>query len=193
MRWEKMNATDQDIIAKQIQRQPRNVCGIARRCPRHCPQVIVNRPLPQTETDAEFFPTVFWLTCPVMVSRIGRIEDQGYIRRIQTQVREDGELSQNLRDAHLEYIYVRNALLERTDRLHLRQTRRLLSEEMSRLGIGGVADLNSIKCLHTHYAHYLATYSNPVGLLVEKLLSLQEADGECRQCWKNSEQAGVAE
>ena len=37
-------------------------------------------------------------------------------------------------------------------------------------GVGGIMDFSGIKCLHTHYAHYLVDSNNPVGELVEQLL-----------------------
>jgi hypothetical protein len=182
MKWEEPSDSDKDIIARQLQREPRNLTGVARRCRHACPQVVVNHPLPRAESDASYFPTVFWLTCPAVVRRISRIEDHGYIRRIQEDVQASRDFTHDLRDAQLEYIYLRNSLLEPEDRILLRSQRKPLARSLERSGIGGVADLGTIKCLHMHYAHYLATRHNPVGKLVDKMLSLTGAERECQGC-----------
>jgi uncharacterized protein len=181
MKWEAVTAEDREIIERQLDRPPRNLSGIARRCRHRCPQVVVNHPLPTPEENS-VFPTVFWLTCPAAVQRISRIEDRGYIRRIQTSVQESRDFFLDLQDAHLEYIYLRNSLLEPDTRLELRRNRKSLAQSLESTGIGGVADMRSIKCLHTHYAHYLATRRNPVGRLVDKLLDLDLDEAVCRDC-----------
>ncbi len=182
MKWETPSQLDRDVIARQLQREPRNLSGVACRCPNRCPRVVVNHPLPRAEHDASYFPTVFWLTCPAAVRRISRIEDQGYIRRIQESVQANRDFTLDLRDAHLEYIYVRNSLLTPEDRLQLRRQRKALARSLERSGIGGVTDLATIKCLHMHYAHYLATRRNPIGRLVDKLLDFSGEDQDCRNC-----------
>lgn len=184
MKWETVNEEDRTIIEEQLQRPPRNLTGIARRCRYQCPQVVVNHPLPQTEDDPVFFPTVFWLTCPAVVRRISRIEDQGYIQHIQSSVQQNSDFFHDLRDAHLEYIYLRNSLVEPQTRMALRRHQKQLSQSLERAGIGGVADLGTIKCLHMHYAHYLATLHNPVGRLVDKMLDLAVDESECQGCRK---------
>ncbi len=193
MKWEAPSDADRDVIARQLHREPRNLTGVARRCPRQCPQVVVNHPLPQEEHDASYFPTVFWLTCPAAVRRISRIEERGYIRRIQDSVQNSRDFFHDLRDAHLEYIILRNSLLEPEDRLRFHQQRKPLARSLERTGIGGVAELDTIKCLHMHYAHYLATRHNPVGRLVDKMLSLRGDEDECRGCHTACAQAQDAQ
>jgi len=191
MHWEPISERDRKIIARQLRRNPRNMCGIARRCPCQCPQVIVNHPLPQEEGDAFFFPTVFWLTCPEAIRQISRMEDQGFIRQIQARLSDHKQVSQSLEDAHLEYIFIRRKLLGKERLLQLRQESRPLSRHLERLGIGGLSDLSNIKCLHMHYAHFLATRSNPVGSLIEKTLEFS-GEWKCQGCHA-SDPAGVAE
>lgn len=38
------------------------------------------------------------------------------------------------------------------------------------VGIAGIREYTNVKCLHTHYAHYLATGNNLVGEWVQELL-----------------------
>jgi uncharacterized protein len=189
MNWEPVSEADQTIIERQLQRPPRNLAGVAHRCPHHCPQVVVNHPLPQTESDATFFPTVFWLTCPAAVKRISRIEDHGYIQQIQSSVESSRDFLLDLRDAQLEYIFLRNSLLSPEERMNVRRQRKALAHSLERTGIGGVADLDTIKCLHMHYAHYLATRRNPVGRLVDKMLALAGETHECQGCTETADAA----
>lgn len=184
MHWEPISDKDRGIIARQLQREPRNLCGIARRCQRRCPQVIVNNPLPETASDAYFFPTVFWLTCPEAIRRISRLEDQGYIRQIQARLKDHQHVRENLQDAHVEYIFIRRRLLGRERLLAMKsqEQTRALTRNLELRGVGGSADLLSVKCLHMHYAHFLATRTNPVGLLVSKTLEFTGEDWRCDQC-----------
>lgn len=192
MNWERATASDREIIRRQIQRLPRNLHGVARRCPHRCPLVTVNYPLGLEAEDATFFPTVFWLTCPEAVRRVGLIEDRGYIARIQAHIDHSAALTQELQDAHREYIFVRRSLLAPETRLALRAEQSSWAPHVEQLGIGGIADLKGIKCLHMHYAHYLATRHNPVGQLVERMLRLMQGRWQCRACRQALEPAGVA-
>lgn len=193
MNWERATSADREIIGRQIQRPPRNLHGLALRCACHCPKVTVNYPLGQGEADAAFFPTVFWLTCPEAVRRVSQIEDRGYISKIQDHIDHSAALSQELRDAHMEYIFVRRSLLAPETRLALRAEQAVWAPHVEQLGIGGVADLAGIKCLHMHYAHYLATHHNPVGRLVDHMLRLMQERWQCQCCQQMPEHAGVAE
>lgn len=43
------------------------------------------------------------------------------------------------------------------------------------VGIAGIRNFASVKCLHTHYAHYLATKDNLIGQWVQELLDQEAA------------------
>lgn len=192
MKWDPVSEDDQRIIAGQIERAPRNLLGVARRCERRCPQVLVNHPLLRESGDAIFFPTLFWLSCPAVVANISRLEDQGDIQCIQKQLQPGGDFFRNLCEAQLEYIYLRNSVVDKEVLLEMRLSRPELARELDLRGIGGVGDWHAIKCLHMHYAHYLVTRCNPVGQLVEHRLRLQSFPFNCRQCWHAGNDAGVA-
>jgi hypothetical protein len=49
-------------------------------------------------------------------------------------------------------------------------------EALRERGIGGYATDDQVKCLHVHYAHFLATGDNIVGEWVQELL---DADAAC--------------
>ncbi len=193
MKTEASSEHDRRIIGWQIRREPRNLYGVVCRCEKQCPKVIINHPLSLKKNPAEIFPTVFWLTCPKAVERISRIEARGYIQRIQDQIISNFALTQNMRDAHQEYIFIRRSLVESSTLSRVRKSEKKVFKNLERLGIGGVADLKGIKCLHTHYAHYLATGNNPVGQLVANMIRLRDDSGYCRDCRNQDKFAGVAE
>jgi exopolyphosphatase / guanosine-5'-triphosphate,3'-diphosphate pyrophosphatase len=107
------------------------------------PLVIKNRPIDQ---EGNPFPTLYWLTCPESVKAISRLESAGWIKRLNDQAEVDPDLRTGLRRAHEEYARARGELLAGAERWG---------------GVGGTA--RGIKCLHAHYAHYLAGGPDPVG------------------------------
>jgi exopolyphosphatase/guanosine-5'-triphosphate,3'-diphosphate pyrophosphatase len=118
---------------------------VARCGPGH-PLVIKNRPIDQ---EGNPFPTLYWLTCPESVKAVSRIESTGWIQRLNDQAEVDPDLRTGLRRAHEEYARARGELLPGAERWG---------------GVGGTA--RGIKCLHAHYAHYLAGGPDPVGAWV---------------------------
>lgn len=187
MRWKSFSKVEEGILQWQVQRPLRNLAGLASYCGQGCPRVAVNHPLPRDDEDAYFFPTVFWLTCPEAVRQIHRIEDQGFIQRIQDQIQLHQGLYLQVKEAHQEYIFIRRALA------HANPAPAGMSRSLEKLGIGGLPDLGRVKCLHMHYAHYLATGNNPIGRLVGRMLEYSSQTWQCRVCSEASKNAGVAE
>ena len=110
------------------------------------------------------FPTLFWLTCPRLKKEISHLERKGTIDEWER----DGEMMEKLRDDHLRYRQMRMLLLKERHH-HWREISLEKLRILKETGIGGVRNLNSIKCLHSHYAHFLADY-NVVGKRVHTLL-----------------------
>lgn len=99
----------------------------------------------------EPFPTIYWITCPRLRSLIGRLEEEGRISVLETKLRNDSEALQLMAEAHSVYRSDRWSLLTTTDQ-----------EQMNARnwnyvgGIAGIQRYDTIKCLHSHVAHYLA-------------------------------------
>ena len=186
---EKLSKVDKEILAWQIGRKPRNLWGIMKRCKQGAPKVVVNYPISKAKADANFFPTVFWLTCPKIVSSISKLEDRGYIGHVQRRIENNATIFQELYEAHVEYIFIRRALLGKDKILAIKTERQAFYKKIEQVGIGGLSDLKKVKCLHMHYAHYLATKINPIGQLVDSVLSMSEQQDKCYVC----HYAGVAE
>jgi hypothetical protein len=112
--------------------------------------------------DGTPFPTLFWLACPLAVRAVGRLEASGWMSDLQDRLRDDPGLSATYREAHERYIAARNRLgppLPRND------------------SAGGMPD--RVKCLHSLYAHHLATRDNPVGSLVAERVEPLSCPGPC--------------
>jgi uncharacterized protein len=96
--------------------------------------------------DGTPFPTTFWLTCPVLRSRVGRLEADHAMVGLNERLEDDADLRGRLRRR------------PRAVRGVPRPARRPLPGDP---GAGGMP--KHIKCLHVHAAHHLATGDNPVG------------------------------
>jgi len=105
--------------------------------------------VPPILDDGTPFPTRFWLTCPLAVLRISRLESAGEIQRFEARRQDDPEFDAALRLAHDRYE---------------RDREELVPVGASRRPAGGVAGAaGGVKCLHAHYADVAAGNDNPVG------------------------------
>ena len=160
---EPVTLEDKRIIAAQLGRAARGLLRVERRCPYGYPQVILVYPLIEEKP----FPTTFWLTCPFLAEEIDHLEEAGWIKRMETLLKEDPGLNAQLQRAHRAYIEERMNLLSIEDRRFLNDLG--MSASLLDKGIGGIADFNRIKCLHLHVAHALVR-ENPIGKIILKAL-----------------------
>ncbi|BBY56733.1 DUF501 domain-containing protein [Mycobacterium koreense] len=135
---------DLDAVARQLGRTPRGVVAIAYRCPNGEPAVVTTAPkLP----DGTPFPTVYYLTHPVLTAAASRLESAGLMAQMTERLREDPDLAAAYRAAHEAYLADRDAIAQ-------------LGTDVS---AGGMPD--RVKCLHVLIAHSLAAGPgvNPFG------------------------------
>lgn len=138
---------DRDVVAAQIGRPPRSAVDVAARCHLGLPVVIV---VPPHLDDGTPFPTLYWLTCPLAVRRISRVESAGGVRAAEERVATDPSVAARHEAATVRYRAERD--------------RRLAPDAPDNRPSGGVAGTRSgIKCLHAHYADYAAGNDNPTG------------------------------
>lgn len=168
-KFEPLKEGDRAIIAEQLGRQPRNLLGIAARCPNEQPRVIVTHPVIFHGEYPEVFPTLYWLTCPTQVKEISRLEGMGAIEEIQNLVFADTELKEQLIEAYHNYAEQRLALVKEPTLKLLRERHPAQYEVLVHSGVGGIMN-QGIKCLHAHYADYLINNNNPVGRLTAERL-----------------------
>lgn len=139
-----ISGADSAAVAAQLGRAPRAVREVAHRCPCSLPSVVQTAPRLEDGTP---FPTLYYLTCSRLNSRIGSLEAEGRMREMQDRLAEDPDLADAYRRAHEAYLAERDAIES-------------LGTSVS---AGGMPD--RVKCLHVHVAHALAAGPgvNPFG------------------------------
>lgn len=141
---------DREVVAAQIGRPPRSPVDVLTRCHLDLPVVIAVPPFLDDRTP---FPTSYWLTCPLAVRRIGRVEASGGVQAAEEMIDTDAETAAGHRAAMERYARDRDALIP-ADHVGPRPTG----------GVGG--SQAGVKCLHAHYADHAAGNANPVGAWV---------------------------
>jgi hypothetical protein len=113
------------------------------------PVVLCNAPLLHDGTP---MPTRYWLVGKEASRLVARLESEGGVRRAEAEVSAD-----EIDAAHRRYAAERDAALP-PDHTGPRPT----------AGVGGTR--RGVKCLHAHYAWYLAGGDDPVGRWVDRQL-----------------------
>jgi hypothetical protein len=146
---------DVAIVAELLGRAPRGAFAVVVRADDGTPRVIRNQPLLDDGTP---MPTRYWLVDRELNRRIGRLEADGGVRRAEAAV--DVE---ELAAAHERYRAERDAAIP--------------ADWDGPVPFGGVGGTRrGVKCLHTHYAWFLAGGDDPVGRWVDLQLDTA-ADG----------------
>lgn len=173
MEHEALTPEDRMAAEKQLGRPLRGEVLVASRCPHGVVEVIATSPL---LPDGTPFPTLYWLTCPLLQRAVSRLESRGFREGLRRGMREDAEFGDGLRRAELDYAARREEWAERMGELE-----RVRSCFAGRGGIGGTAS-GGLKCLHAHLAHFLASGGNPVGAEVARAVEetrTEECGGDC--------------
>ncbi|HEX8489111.1 MAG TPA: DUF501 domain-containing protein [Propionibacteriaceae bacterium] len=143
---EPMTAADEVAVAEQLQRRPRNVSGVAYRCPCGNPAVVAT---PPRLSDGSPFPTTYYLTCPRASSACSTLESTGVMAEMAERLRSNDELAAAYARAHESYLADRSAMGD--------------VPEIDGVSAGGMPD--RVKCLHALVGHSLAAGPgvNPLG------------------------------
>lgn len=138
---------DRAVVAVQIGRPPRSSVEVEARC--HLDLPVVTR-VPPVLDDGTPFPTTHWLTCPLAVLRISRLEADGGVKAADAEIGADPALADRYRDAMERYARERAQLVP--------------ADHTGPVPSGGVAGSRwGVKCLHAHYADHAAGNANPIG------------------------------
>ncbi|MGB3895466.1 MAG: DUF501 domain-containing protein [Mycolicibacter sinensis] len=130
-----VDPADLDMVGRQLGREPRGVLEISYRCPNGEPAVVKTMPkLP----DGTPFPTLYYLTHPVLTAAASRLESSGLMADMTARLQIDTELAARYRGAHESFLADRDAI-------------EALGTTFSG---GGMPD--RVKCLHVLIAHALA-------------------------------------
>jgi hypothetical protein len=98
--------------------------------------------------DGSPFPTLFWLTCPVLAGKVSGLESVGHMQVLADELASDGSMHDRFESSIDRY-----------------RARRDSHEVISDSGGPPGGGPDRVKCLHAHVAHELADPPNPVGAL----------------------------
>lgn len=130
-----VDPADLDAVARQLGRDPRGVLAISYRCPNGEPAVVMTAP---RLADGTPFPTLYYLTHPVLTAAASRLESDGLMREMTSRLAADPDLALAYRRAHDSYLAERDAI-----------------EPLGTTFTGGGMP-DRVKCLHVLIAHALA-------------------------------------
>jgi hypothetical protein len=153
---------DDAALTAQIERPLRARADVVVRC--HLDLPVVTRVPPILE-DGTPFPTRYWLSCPLAVRRIGRLEAAGGVKTMERRAAFDAAFGAALDAAHRRYAAERDAPLPAG------------AVPRPSGGVGGAA--RGVKCLHAHYADHVVGNDNPVGALVAPWVEPLDCDLPC--------------
>lgn len=136
---------DDEQVEALLGRPPRGAYEVVVRADDGTPRVLCNAPFLD---DATPMPTRYWLVGPSDVLRVSRLEGDAGVRRAEAAVDPD-----ELAAAHRRYAAERDAAIPDG-----------YSGHRPSGGVGGTR--RGVKCLHAHYAWFLAGGDDPVGCWV---------------------------
>ena len=154
---------DRAVVDAQLGRPTRSEVDVVARCHLGLPVVVAVPPLLDDGTP---FPTRYWLTCPLAVRRIGRLESRGGVRAMEARIEADPDFAAAHRRAAERYAAERDALLPAG-----------YSGPRPGGGVGGTR--RGVKCLHAHYADHAAGNENPVGAWVAAEIEPLDCEVPC--------------
>ncbi len=130
------------MVRKLLGRPPRADFEVVVRGPTGWPVVIRNAPLLDDGTP---MPTLYYLVDPELLRRLGTMEADGGVKTSENEVSAD-----LLAAAHESYALERDAMID--------------PEQHGPKPYGGVGGTRAgVKCLHAHYAYFLAGGKDPIG------------------------------
>ncbi|MGA1716025.1 MAG: DUF501 domain-containing protein [Ilumatobacteraceae bacterium] len=160
--------SDHDRVRTLLGREPSGKFAVVVRDADGDPVVIRNEPFLHDGTP---MPTLYWLCGEEEYVAVSRLEADGAVDRAEAEVDPD-----ELADAHRRYAAERDALIP-ADREGPRPS-------------GGVAGTRTgVKCLHAHYAWFLAGGDDPVGRWVQNRLDEKIDGASLPDMWQRSTSA----
>ena len=162
---------DREVVAAQIGRPPRGQFDVSVRCSFGYPQVIRVHPMVRGKP----FPTLYWLTCPLLSLEIDHLEAAGWVKRLEDRMIAEPDLRSAMQTGHRRYAQQRDRALSSDDRAAL-EASGMVAGLIGR-GIGGISDWDYLKCLHLHVAHGLAD-ENAIASIVLDMLPARECSSK---------------
>ena len=171
------------VVSTQLGRPARGLQAVAVLCPHGLPAVIETRPYLEDRTP---FPTLLYLTCPTLVTRVSTAEAAGGVEALRELTR--GDLAEEFESLAIRY---------RRRRENVAGAATAAADGPGRMdggavlaaGVGGPADPGNAACLHAYVAAVLAEQAGWLGpsegdvlvrALVAPLGPLWCTDARCR-------------
>ena len=145
----KPDARQLAIITEQLGRAPRGIEAVAAVDGEGTPLVLRMAPI----VDGKPFPTLFWLCDTRLKVELSRIEAVGVIKQLEGRLQEDVDFLAAYHDSHRDYVATRWRHMSATQRAEV--ARLGYEKVLHERGIGGIANWDQVRCLHTQYAHHL--------------------------------------
>jgi hypothetical protein len=150
---------DHAAVASLLGREPQGDYEVVARDERSAPVVIRNEPF---LADGTPMPTSYWLVGARERLLVSRLETEGGVDRAEREIGLDA-----IAEAHARYAAERDA--------------RIPADHQGARPSGGVGGTRiGVKCLHAHYAWYLAGGDDPVGRWVAQRLAERSEQAETR-------------
>lgn len=148
---------DRDALTAVLGRAPRAECEVVVRNASGAPAVLRNAPFMDDGTP---MPTRFWLVEPELLRLVSALEAAGGVRAAELAIDPD-----RIAEAHARHAAARDAEVP--------------EEYTGPRPFGGVGGTRiGVKCLHAHYAAFLAGDDDPVGAWVADRLVASGADDD---------------
>lgn len=121
-------------------------------------------------TERKPFPTIFWMVDQALKRRVSQLEDEGWVVRLETRLISSERNVEQMIEAHHKYALARWRLLSDNDVAVVIANG--WTKALEEVGVAGMRNPRSVKCLHAHLAHHLAKpeHGNLLGLWVSDLL-----------------------
>ena len=162
------SSPEKKVVSLQLARELKNDFSTVRSCKWGYPQVIRSKLI----QGGKPFPTLFWLTCPLLRRLVSTMESNGLIQKFEDRIEKEESYRERYLKAHEETVLVKRESLVG---LELSEWQK---EKLFGSGIGGIANPLKVKCLHLQLANYLGGVSNPVGRDVWESLNEKKCSGE---------------
>ncbi|MEQ6890557.1 DUF501 domain-containing protein [Halomonas sp. CS7] len=137
------------IIAEQLGRAPRGIEALAATDGEGTPLVLRMAPI----VDGKPFPTLYWLCSERLKIEISHIEAAGVIKQLETRLQEDPDFLAAYHRSHDAYVTARWDYMSEAQKAEV--FRLGYDGVLTARGIGGIANRDQVRCLHTQYAHHL--------------------------------------
>ena len=175
--------TESDLITIERQLGSDNlfIRAIVGRCRHGHPRVVLLDPCIKGDDSEKLnyqaISNLMWLTCPYLNKKIHNLENDGYIQKISNFIKSDNAYKSLMKAAHANFYFLRNYVYWK----YVKKTGDDKPMDLFTKGIGGIRELDSLKCLHLHFCHYSLYKYNVAGHMTYLLLD-RKVDCDDEMC-----------